>query len=262
MGERWNRGVLGSRAASSSSLGRSTIKHVILEALQSLRDELRGRQVHADLSSRVSLAVSSCDHWPGGNSFWVTHLDGAWYVGTYLPVVYAVPESVSIADLCCNLLSRNTPRASYRLPDEFVAQQGLRELSDDEQGDLEARQQVLAKAYPPLLTFTALVEDVRSLDGCSVHVAERFVRIERDPARFLWLALDGNAWHVRLPSGLVYEALGEGDRLSGLCVYWLEEEPLPDRFDDAYLQGYCLQEVADEERAEIDARVGWARGLE
>ena len=54
-----------------------------------------------------------------GNSFWVSAKEGRWYLVTWLPHCYAVPQEVDLGQLCieCLRLSR-TP--IYSLPENVV----------------------------------------------------------------------------------------------------------------------------------------------
>jgi hypothetical protein len=40
----------------------------------------------------------------GGNSFWVAKRDGQWFLASWSPVIYRVPDPGRLADLCIQLL--------------------------------------------------------------------------------------------------------------------------------------------------------------
>jgi hypothetical protein len=42
----------------------------------------------------------------GGNSFWVSRIDGQWYLGTWRPSLYRLPDEERVAELCITWLSR------------------------------------------------------------------------------------------------------------------------------------------------------------
>ncbi len=81
--------------------------------------------------------------WPDrGNSFWVTHSAGRWYLFTWSPVGYRVPDSVDFAAVCRACMAFGNS-AMYRVPREIAEPFGLIELSaeeadavDSEMGDL------------------------------------------------------------------------------------------------------------------------------
>jgi hypothetical protein len=70
--------------------------------------------------------------WPDrGNSFWVTHVAGRWYLFTWSPVGYRVPDSADITALCRTCMGFGES-AMYSAPIEIVQQFGLDELSEEE----------------------------------------------------------------------------------------------------------------------------------
>jgi len=58
-----------------------------------------------------------------GNSFWVSRLPSGWYLGTWAPCLYRLPDESRLAELCVSWLSRvpNGTRADFdeRLKKEF-----------------------------------------------------------------------------------------------------------------------------------------------
>lgn len=70
--------------------------------------------------------------WPDrGNSFWVTHVEGCWYLFTWSPVGYRVTEAADCAAVCRACMAFGTS-AMYRVPSEIAEPFGLIELSPDE----------------------------------------------------------------------------------------------------------------------------------
>ena len=68
--------------------------------------------------------------WPNhGNSFWMTHKEGSWFLSTWTPVCYQVPADQDMVALCCACMGVGTS-AMYRVPAEIVARFGLREIDD------------------------------------------------------------------------------------------------------------------------------------
>lgn len=77
--------------------------------------------------------------WPDrGNSFWVTQVDGAWYLFTWSEVGYAVPHTTDMAALCRACMEQGTA-AMYAVPPNIVQWFALRELADDEADRVLAR---------------------------------------------------------------------------------------------------------------------------
>jgi hypothetical protein len=70
--------------------------------------------------------------WPDrGNSFWVTHVSGCWYLFTWSPVGYRVPEAADFAAVCRACMAFGNS-AMYRVPSEIAEPFGLIELSEEE----------------------------------------------------------------------------------------------------------------------------------
>jgi len=70
--------------------------------------------------------------WPDcGNSFWVTHVGGRWYLFTWSPVAYGVPDFADITALCRTCMAFGHC-AMYTVTIEIVQQFGLVELSEKE----------------------------------------------------------------------------------------------------------------------------------
>ncbi len=70
--------------------------------------------------------------WPDrGNSFWIVRLGGAWYVVTWAPVAYRVPEATSVVEVAAAFVDVGAT-AQSRLPAEQVERFGLTEVPQDE----------------------------------------------------------------------------------------------------------------------------------
>jgi hypothetical protein len=70
--------------------------------------------------------------WPDrGNSFWVTQVDGAWYLFTWSSVGYAVPVESDLAAVCRECMERSSTAMSTAPPD-IMQRYDLRRLTDDE----------------------------------------------------------------------------------------------------------------------------------
>jgi hypothetical protein len=69
--------------------------------------------------------------WPDrGNSFWVTHAGGRWYLFTWAPNGYRVPAEADVAELCRACMSA-CDRAMGEVPADLIESFGLVLLSDE-----------------------------------------------------------------------------------------------------------------------------------
>lgn len=70
--------------------------------------------------------------WPNqGNSFWVTNIAGRWYLFTWAPVGYRVPDLEDMAALC-RVCMGFADSAMARVPPDIVHDLGLIELSEQD----------------------------------------------------------------------------------------------------------------------------------
>lgn len=78
------------------------------------------------------VSVQEGPAWPGpGNSFWLSHQQGAWLLSTWSPVCYRLPYAADIVALCSACMNLSGP-AMYRVPTDIVRQFGLQELTEQE----------------------------------------------------------------------------------------------------------------------------------
>lgn len=68
--------------------------------------------------------------WPNkGNSFWLSQNQGVWYLSTWSPVCYRVPENQDLVQLCVACMAIGTS-AMYRVPPDIAARFKLQEIDD------------------------------------------------------------------------------------------------------------------------------------
>jgi hypothetical protein len=68
--------------------------------------------------------------WPDrGNSFWLSHREGHWYLSTWLPVHYRVSANQNVVQLCSALMAVSAS-AMYQVPPELVKRFELQEIDD------------------------------------------------------------------------------------------------------------------------------------
>jgi hypothetical protein len=68
--------------------------------------------------------------WPDrGNSFWLSHKEGSWFLSTWTPICYQVPANQDIVALCSACMAVGAS-ALYCGPAEIVACFGLQEIED------------------------------------------------------------------------------------------------------------------------------------
>jgi len=80
------------------------------------------------------LVVSSQEGpvWPDrGNSFWLSHKDGVWYLSTWGPVGYQIPREQDAVALCSTCMSIGGSAMS-RVPSDVASKFQLRQLDDHE----------------------------------------------------------------------------------------------------------------------------------
>jgi hypothetical protein len=98
----------------------------------SLTEALAAVGLTGQRSSPDQLTVSSQQGpvWPNrGNSFWLSHNQGIWYLSTWLPACYRVPANQDIVALCLAVMAVGTS-AMYRVPADIVARFELQEIDD------------------------------------------------------------------------------------------------------------------------------------
>jgi hypothetical protein len=103
-------------------------------AYAQLTRELAVDDIRCQFQSRGQLVISMQvgTVWPDrGNSFWVTHSRNRWYLFTWAPRGYSLPESAHIAELCRAFMASNE-RAAFTVSDAIIAKFGLTELSEEE----------------------------------------------------------------------------------------------------------------------------------
>lgn len=104
------------------------------DTYQPLVDALRALEVAAYFQGPDQLVVSrqSGAVMPSsGNSFWVTHQEGSWYVCTWRPTCYRFPSRADLAALCIEFVDFGES-AQPRIPHRMVDKYHLIELSDEE----------------------------------------------------------------------------------------------------------------------------------
>jgi len=80
--------------------------------------------------SRPDQLIISAQQGPNrGNSFWLAHNEGLWYLSTWLPACYRVPADQDIVSLCSACMSVGSS-AMYRLPADIIARFQLQEIDE------------------------------------------------------------------------------------------------------------------------------------
>jgi hypothetical protein len=104
------------------------------DAYRQLATALAADGIRCQFQTRGQLVVSRQvgPIWPDqGNSFWVIHVGGRWYLFTWVPVGYRVPESADMAALCRTCRAHGTSAMAEVLA--HIAQEfGLGKLTEDE----------------------------------------------------------------------------------------------------------------------------------
>lgn len=88
------------------------------------------RRIEARFQSPDQLVVSlqKGPVWPNaGNSFWISHQNNQWYLCTWVPHCYSVPEATDVVELCSAFVTRGET-AQYTVPVDLIERFKLMEL--------------------------------------------------------------------------------------------------------------------------------------
>jgi hypothetical protein len=108
------------------------------EAYRPLVEGLRASAVAACFQGPDQLVVSRQDgavRPSDGNSFWVSHREGIWYLCTWAPTCYRVPREADLVSLCAEFAER-AGSAQSRVPPSLVQRYRLVQLSSEDAGSL------------------------------------------------------------------------------------------------------------------------------
>lgn len=65
-----------------------------------------------------------------GNSFWIAERHGQWFLGTWGPYLYHIPDPSRVADLCLTLLRRHPDHTLADIAPDLQSQFHLTEIPD------------------------------------------------------------------------------------------------------------------------------------
>jgi hypothetical protein len=105
-----------------------------MESYEQLASALATIGLTGQMMRRDQLVVSSQEGpvWPNrGNSFWMSKLDGVWYLSTWGPICYRVPQAEDLISLCSACMQVGNS-AMWHVPDEIVGRFGLQEIGPAE----------------------------------------------------------------------------------------------------------------------------------
>ena len=98
----------------------------------SLTNALTAAGLTAQRSRPHQMIVSTQEGpvWPDrGNSFWVSHHQGIWYLSTWAPTYYRVPANQDIVAVCLACMAVGNS-AMFQVPPDIVARFGLEQIDD------------------------------------------------------------------------------------------------------------------------------------
>lgn len=99
---------------------------------QAIIESLKAKGIGAYFQKEDLLVISNDEPAvPSSNTFRVTNRNGIWYMATWLPAIYEVPENQKI-DVVCESIYRSSPTAIYTIEEELKKGLGLRRLTDEE----------------------------------------------------------------------------------------------------------------------------------
>ena len=67
----------------------------------------------------------------GGRSFWCAVRQGRWFIATWTPHIYEIPDATDVAQLATDVLTNND-RLGYDIDAEIKARFGLVEMADEQ----------------------------------------------------------------------------------------------------------------------------------
>ena len=92
--------------------------------------ELAGLKAQRTRPDQLIVSAQAGAVWPDrGNGFWLSHSEGTWYLSTWLPVCYRVPQGQDIVGLCLACMATGTS-AMYRVTPEISARFALTEIDE------------------------------------------------------------------------------------------------------------------------------------
>jgi hypothetical protein len=95
-----------------------------------------------EFGDRLVLASKKYDSGPrigglGGNSFWIAKRGKDWYIATWLPAIFRIPDARQVLPACLRLLQKEPPGAYYTLDKELVTEYSLEEITETAFSELE-----------------------------------------------------------------------------------------------------------------------------
>ena len=105
-----------------------------MESYEQLASALATVGLTGQMMRQDQLVVSTQEGpvWPNrGNSFWMSRVDCVWYISTWGPICYRIPQDDQLISLCSACMQTGTS-AMWRVPDEIVARFELQEIGDGE----------------------------------------------------------------------------------------------------------------------------------
>jgi hypothetical protein len=105
---------------------------MLADPYNAVEDALTRAGLTAQRTRQDQLVVSSGEGsmLPAGeNSFWLSQIEGTWYLSTWLPVCYRVPPKADMVSLCLACIAAGTS-AMCRVPPEISSRFGLQEIDE------------------------------------------------------------------------------------------------------------------------------------
>ncbi|MCX6927912.1 MAG: hypothetical protein NT154_32590 [Verrucomicrobia bacterium] len=103
------------------------------DSYHAVREALAKLGLVGQMKGEDQLIVSAQEGpvWPKrGNSFWLSHKQGTWYLSTWLPAGYRIPSDQDLGAVCSACMCGSS--AMYRVPTGVIERFGLQELEDNE----------------------------------------------------------------------------------------------------------------------------------
>ncbi len=109
--------------------------HVEIDPYEALAEELHHAGLAAERTRADQLSVATQQDPTCSNrkhSFWLSQSEGTWYLSTWLPVCYRVPQGQDLVSLCATCVQAGTSE-KYRLRSEVLDRFKVQEIDAAQQ---------------------------------------------------------------------------------------------------------------------------------
>ena len=128
--------LISTARASAPATSRCIKGHPMVNDYQTLIEILKAKGIGAYFQNENLLVISNSNPaLPSSNTFKVINLNGSWYLQTWLPATYAIPENQDAAEVCESVY-HSSPTAIYNVDEVLEKKFGLHRLNETEAEEL------------------------------------------------------------------------------------------------------------------------------